>query len=186
IIVEESAILTGRKEVEYIYAEADGVFVRGTEKNKSHEVSHAIVYEGWDKSGERVSLRNQKVLMTTKSTPEYWKEVQALTANHYSLEKTQVVTNSDGGAGYTAEKFQEAFSQSEYPVLNQLDPYHVFQGLNQALGAKQSDYNSELRKASENHEFEHVNLWPDTSESTLEDSKIIEKVGKFRMYILNN
>src|SRR5699024_9147427 len=161
IDLEESATLPEGKEVEYLYAEADGVFVRGTEKNKSHEVSHAIVYEGWDKSGERVSLRNQKVLMTTKSTPEFWKEVQALTANHYSLEKTQVVTNSDGGAGYTAEKFQEAFSQSEYPVLNQLDPYHVFQGLNRALGAKQSDYKSELRKALENHDLEHFNLWLD-------------------------
>jgi len=186
IDLEESATLPEGKEVEYLYAEADGVFVRGTEKNKSHEVSHAIVYEGWDKSGERVSLRNQKVLMTTKSTPEFWKEVQALTANHYSLEKTQVVTNSDGGAGYTAEKFQEAFSQSEYPVLNQLDPYHVFQGLNRALGAKQSDYKSELRKALENHDLEHFNLWLDTYESTLEDSKKIEKVSKFRMYILNN
>lgn len=77
--------------------------------------------------------------MTTKRTSEFWKEVQALTANHYALEKTRVVTNSDGGAGYTAEKFQEAFSQSIYPVLNQLDSYHVFQGLNRALGAQNSD-----------------------------------------------
>lgn len=186
IDLEESAELPEGKEVEFLYAEADGVFVRGTEKKKSHEVSHAIVYEGWDKSGKRVSLRNQKVLMTTKSTSEFWKEVQVLTANHYSLEKTQVVTNSDGGAGYTAEKFQEAFSQSEYPVLNQLDPYHVFQGLNRALGAKQSDYKTELRKALENHDLEHFNLWLDTYESTLEDSKKIEKVGEFRTYILNN
>lgn len=73
--------------------------------------------------------------MTTQPTEGFWKEVQALTAQHYSLEKTHVVTNSDGGAGYTAEKFQEAFSQSEYPVLNQLDAYHVYQGLNRALGA---------------------------------------------------
>lgn len=186
IDLEDSAVLPEGKEVEFLYAEADGVFVRGTEKKKSHEVSHAIIYEDWDKNGKRVSLRNQKVLMTTKSTSEFWKEVQALTANHYSLEKTRVVTNSDGGAGYTAEKFQEAFSQSMYPVLNQLDPYHVFQGLNRALGAKQSDYKTELRKALENHDLDHFNLWLDTYESTLEDSKKIEKVGVFRTYILNN
>ncbi|GGE57254.1 hypothetical protein GCM10011391_40180 [Pullulanibacillus camelliae] len=186
IDLEDSAELPEGEKVEFLYAEADGVFVRGTEKKKSHEVSHAIIYEGWDKSGKRVSLRNQKVLMTTKPTSEFWKEVQALTANHYSLEKTRVVTNSDGGAGYTAEKFQEAFSQSEYPVLNQLDPYHVFQGLNRALGAKQSDYKTELRKALENHDLEHFNLWLDTYESTLEDSKKTEKVKVFRTYILNN
>ncbi|GGN61039.1 hypothetical protein GCM10007971_25700 [Oceanobacillus indicireducens] len=28
--------------------------------------------------GTRVSLRNQKVIMTTKPTSEFWKEVQAL------------------------------------------------------------------------------------------------------------
>ncbi|MEI3600297.1 MULTISPECIES: ISLre2 family transposase, partial [unclassified Oceanobacillus] len=153
IDLEESAELPEGKEVDFLYAEADGVFIRGTEKKKSHEVSHAIVYEGWDKSGERVSLRNQKVIMTTKPTSEFWKELQALTANHYSLEKTQIVTNSDGGAGYTAEKFQEAFSQSAYPVLNQLDAYHVFQGLNRALGAGKSDYKTELRKALEDHDL---------------------------------
>lgn len=158
IELEESAKLPEGKTLDFLYAEADGVFVRGTEKKKSHEVSHAILYEGWDKNGKRVSLRNPIRLMTTQPTVDFWKEVQALTAHHYSLEKTQVVTNSDGGAGYTAEKFQEAFSQSEYPVLNQLDAYHVFQGLNRALGAAKSEYKDELRKALIDHNLEHFNL----------------------------
>src|SRR5699024_10809099 len=130
--------------------------------------------------------RDQKVIMTTKPTSEFWKEVQAFNANHYSLENTHVVTNSDGVAGYTAEKFQEAFYQSKYPVLNQLDNYYVVQGPNRALGARESEYKSELRKALENHDLERFNLWLDTYESTLDDSKKIEKVGEFRTYILNN
>lgn len=186
IELEESAKLPEGKTLDFLYAEADGVFVRGTEKKKSHEVSHAILYEGWDKNGKRVSLRNPIRLMTTQPTVDFWKEVQALTAHHYSLEKTQVVTNSDGGAGYTAEKFQEAFSQSEYPVLNQLDAYHVFQGLNRALGAAKSEYKDEIRKALIDHNLEHFNLWLDTYESTLDNTKRIEKVSEFRSYILNN
>ncbi|MBU5267836.1 hypothetical protein [Virgibacillus proomii] len=51
------------------------------------------------------------MMMTTQPTARFWKEVQAFAANHYSLENTQVITNSDGGQGYTAEKFQGAFSQ---------------------------------------------------------------------------
>lgn len=184
--LEEAAELPKGEEVDYLYAEADGVFVRGTEKKKSHEVRHAIIYEGWDKNGKRVSLHNPRVIMTTQPTVDFWKEVQAFTANQYSLEKTQVVTNSDGGPGYTAEKFQETFSQSNYPVLNQLDAYHVFQGLNRALGAKQSKYKDGLRKALKDHNLDHFNLWLDTYESTLDDSKKIEKVGTFRSYILNN
>lgn len=184
--LEESAELPEGKEVDFLYAEADGVFVRGTEKKKSHEVSHAIIYEGWDKSGKRVSLRNPIRLMTTQPIGEFWKEFQALAAHHYSLEKTQVVTNSDGGAGYTAEKFQEAFSQSEYAVLNQLDAYHVFQGLNQAIGASESKYKDEIRKALKKRDLDHFNLWIDTYESTLDEAKKIEKVGEFRSYILKN
>lgn len=184
--LEEAATLPEGKKVDFLYAEADGVFVRGTEKRKSHEVRHAILYEGWNKNGKRVSLHKPQVIMTTQPTAEFWKEVQALTANEYSLEKTQVVTNSDGGAGYTAEKFKEAFSQSARPVLNQLDSYHVFQGLNRTLGAKQSEYKDGIRKALQEHDLENFTLWLDTYESTLEESKRIEKVREFRTYIKRN
>jgi len=184
--LEESAELPEGKEVGFLYAEADGVFVRGTEKKKSHEVHHAVIYEGWDKNGKRVSLRNPRVIMTTESTPEFWKGVQALTANKYSLENTQIVTNSDGGLGYTAEKFQEAFSQSRYPVVNQLDSYHVSKALNKALGGKQSEYKDGVKKALKDHNFDNFTLWLDTYESTQDDTKQIEKIKEFRTYIANN
>lgn len=184
--LEESAELPEGEELDYLYVEADGVFVRGTKKKKSHEVRHAIVYEGWAKNGQRVALKNAKVIMTTQANQGFWDEVQASVIQGYSLEKTQVVTNSDGGAGYTAEKFQEAFSQSTYPVLNQLDAYHVYQALNRALGASQSQYKAELRKAIERHDLEAFKLWLDTYESSLENNKKIKKVKEFRTYILNN
>ncbi|WP_170114331.1 hypothetical protein [Streptohalobacillus salinus] len=42
-----------------------------------------------------------------------------------SANRAQIVTNSDGGAGYGSERFQETFAQSVYPVLAQLDRYHI-------------------------------------------------------------
>ncbi len=108
--LEEAAELPEGKKVDYFYAEADGVFVRGTEKKKSLEVRHAILYEGWNKNGKRVSLKEPKAIMTTKKTAGFWAEVQAFTANHYALQQAQVITNSDGGHGYTADRFQESFS----------------------------------------------------------------------------
>src|SRR5699024_2045037 len=66
--LEESAELPkGKREVDFLYTEADGVYVRDLKKKKHIEVSHAIMYEGWDKNGERVSLKNPKVIMTTQS-----------------------------------------------------------------------------------------------------------------------
>ncbi|MGM8216724.1 UPF0236 family transposase-like protein, partial [Bacillaceae bacterium W0354] len=112
--------------------------------------------------------------------------VQAFTAHHYSLENTQVVTNSDGGHGYTPERFQEAFSQSKHKVLSQLDAYHIAQALNRAFGHKKSDYKHEVRKAIHEHNWNHFVLWMDTYESTLEDDKKIENLQEFRSYIQNN
>src|SRR5690625_5537057 len=89
-------------------------------KKKHHEVSHAIVYDGWEKNGKRVSLTNRNVIMTTKSIDAFWSEVQAFTANKYSLEYTQIVSNSDGGVGYSYERFKDAFSQSNLPLIHQL------------------------------------------------------------------
>ena len=188
IVVEldEAASLPKGKRVDYLYAKADGVFVRGTEKKKSLEVRHAVVHEGWEKNGKRVSLREPKVIMTTQPTEDFWKEVQAFTAHRYSLEKTQVITNSDGGQGYTAEKFQEAFSQSQYSVLNQLDPYHIAQALNRALGGGKREYKDAIRKALKEHNLDDFTLWLDTYESTLEEEKPLEKVKAFRSYIQNN
>lgn len=184
--LDEADFLPEGKKVDFLYAEADGVFVRGTKKKKSLEVHHAVVHEGWDKSGKRVSLRKPKVIMTTQPTAEFWKEVQAFTAHKYSLEDTQVVSNSDGGAGYTAERFQEAFSQSKYPVLNQLDPYHVSQALNRAFGGGKNPFKEGVKKALKEHNQADFKLWVDTFESTLEDHKNVEKIESFRKYMTHN
>ncbi|TCS77457.1 ISLre2 family transposase, partial [Tepidibacillus fermentans] len=184
--LEEAASLPDGKKVNYLYVEADGVFVRGTEKKKSLEVRHAILHEGWDKNGKRVALRQPKVIMTTQPTMDFWKEIQAFAAHQYSLEHTQVVSNSDGGHGYTADKFQEAFSQSRYPVLNQLDSYHIVQALNRAFGIEKNEYKDAIHKALKEHNLEAFTKWLDTYESTLDENKQVEKVKVFRSYIQNN
>src|SRR5690625_303367 len=176
----------GNKEVNYLYTEADGVFVRSLKKKKHIEVSHAIMYEGWDKNGKRVSLRNPTVLMTTKVTDDFWNEVQALAVHEYSLENTQVVSNSDGGSSYSDEKFRQAFSQSSFSLLHQLDAYHIEQDINRTFGYKKNKWKEKIRKALKEHNLDDFKLILDTYESKLEDEKKIEKVGKFRTYILNH
>src|SRR5699024_3773088 len=139
-----SYILQEGEKLDFLYAEADGVFVRVTKKRKHHEVYHGITYEGWSKNGKRVSLINPQVMLTPQGDNEFWKEVQASSTSKYSLEGTQVVTNSDGGSGYAADRFQEAFSQSTYPVLNQLDDYHIKQSTNRAFGWKMNEFKGKI------------------------------------------
>ncbi|MGY4691765.1 UPF0236 family transposase-like protein [Salibacterium sp. K-3] len=89
--LDEAAALPDGREVSQLYAEADGVFVRGTKKRQGIEVCHAVTHEGWETNGRRVSLQHPRVLMTTQPAAVYWKEVQAVTAHRYSLEHTWVV-----------------------------------------------------------------------------------------------
>ncbi|WP_460578353.1 ISLre2 family transposase, partial [Gracilibacillus alcaliphilus] len=174
------------KKVDYFYAEADGVFIRGCQKKQHMEVRHAILYEGWEKRGNRVSLKEPTVILTTQPTDVFWEEVQTMAASRYSLEQTQVVTNSDGGNGYTAERFQTAFSQSQHQVLNQLDAYHVAQSVNRTFPSEEKGNKKAVRKAIKTRDLEAFKLQVDTYESTLEDDKQIEKVQRFRQYILHN
>ena len=184
--LEDSAVLPEGRQVDYFYAEADGVYVRGTEKGKKVEIHHAITYEGWERNGKRVSLKTPKTILTTGSISKFWEEVQTLTANNYSLENTRIITNSDGGAGYTAEKFQTAFAQSKYPVINQLDAYHITQSLNRTFGMQDKQFKPEVRKAIQAKDLEAFDLWVTTFESTLKEDKEIEKLKEFRSYITNN
>ena len=184
--MEEAAYLPEGKKVDFFYAEADGVYVRSTEKNKNIEIHHAITYEGWEKNGKRVSLKAPRMILTTNSVSKFWDEVQTLTANEYSLENTRIITNSDGGNGYIAEKFQTAFSQSKYTVINQLDAYHITQGLNRTLGMRDKIFKPKIREAIQLKDLEKFELWLTTYESTLDQDKDIEKVRQFRTYITKN
>ena len=44
------------------------------------------------------------------------------------------------------EKFQIAFSQSKYPVLNQLDAYHITQDLNCTFGMNEKVFKPKVRQ----------------------------------------
>src|SRR5690625_1197031 len=184
--LEESACLPEGKKTDFLYTEADGVFVRSLEKKKHIEVSHGILYEGWNLNGKRVSLENQTVIMTTQPIDQFWAEIQTVAAHRYSLENTQIVSNSDGGAGYAAERFQSAFSQSRFPILHQLDAYHVAQDINRKFGYKKSELKDKIRKAIEGYNWDDFHLILDTFESTLEEEKAIEKGREFQTYIVRH
>src|SRR5690625_3630646 len=153
-----------REKIDFLYTEADGVFVRDLKRKKHIEVSHAIMYEGWDKNGKRVLLRKPKVIMTTKSIDDFWQEVQTKAAHEYSLKKTQVVSNSDGESSYSAERFQEAFAQSGFSLVHQLDEYHIQQAINRTFGYKKSEWKDKIRIAVKEANLDNFTLILDTYE----------------------
>lgn len=187
-MIEELEVADGLpegKKVDFLFAEADGVYVKSTKRKKGIEVSQAIVYEGWHTSGRRVSLKHPMVIMSTEGIDKFWREIQALTTHKYTLSHTRIITNSDGGIGYGSGRFQETFSQSAYPVLTQLDRYHIAQAIVRTFGAKRSPMKDGIRKAIERKDLDAFRLWVDTFESTVEDDRGIQKIHDFRRYIEN-
>src|SRR5699024_5541095 len=69
-----AATLPEGKKVDFLYADADGVFVSGTKKRKHHHVYHVITYEGWSENRKRVSLINPKVMLTKQVVNEFLTE----------------------------------------------------------------------------------------------------------------
>ncbi|WKB35425.1 UPF0236 family protein [Terrilactibacillus sp. S3-3] len=100
--------------------EADGTYVRGLQKKTHMEVEHFIMYEGWEQNGKRRRLVNSYAVMTTTNVNDFWDQAIAVAESRYDLTHTQVVANSDGGAGYGEERFKEAFSGSRKPIFVQL------------------------------------------------------------------
>ena len=98
---------------------------------------------------------------------------------------TQIVTNSDGGV-YTLQKFKEAFSQTDQPILHQLDEYHIQQALGRTFGWKSDKLKGKVKKAIEMKGLKTFELAMDTYESEMEDEKQLEKLNHFRTYILNH
>lgn len=183
--LEYAAELPEGKEVPFLMAEADGVLVRGVNKRSQVEVRHCIVYEGWEHNGKRVSLKNPYTIMSTLALNDFWDSVQAQIAHRYTLTHTKVITNSDGGAGYTAERFQTAFSQSTNPVLNQLDAFHVTKAITAALRPF-PEWKEKVHTAVKEKDVNTFRLCLDTIESQLEEQKAIDRISALRSYLLNN
>src|SRR5690625_25959 len=176
----------GQKKVDYLYTEADGVYVRDLKKKKHIEVSDGIMYEGWHKNGDRISLKQPKLILTTKPIDQFWREIQALSACEYNLKQTQIVSNSDGDSKYSYERFKEAYSQSERPLIHQLDAYHIQQSINRTFGYRKSKWKRKVRRALKDHDKDQLTVILDTYESQLEDEAHIEKLNEFKGYIFNH
>lgn len=183
--LDEAAELPKGKEIPFLMAEADGVFVRGLKKRKHVEVRHCILYEGWNENGKRVSLEAPYTIMSSQSSQNIWQNVQAQAAHRYTLTNIRIITNSDGGACYKPEHFQEAFAQSSYSILNQLDSFHVSQAITRTLRGL-NDWKEKVRKAVKDKDKDRLILYLDTIESQLTEEKEIKRLQDVRSYLLNN
>src|SRR5690625_2232608 len=77
-------------------------------------------------------------------------------------------------------------SQSERPLIHQLDAYHIQQSINRTFGYRKSKWKRKVRQALKDHDKDQLTVILDTYESQLEDEAHIEKLNEFKGYIFNH
>lgn len=174
-----------------IYVEGDGVMVKSSEKdleNRRIDLSHFVVHTGSQKVGNnRFELQNKKEFVSLNNR-QARDQVLDYLYHHFEMTKdTLLITNSDGGHGYTPYVFKEmakALKVSRHEHF--WDEYH----LNQKLKTFFKPYPAELLdkafQAIHEHNKSFLRTVLDTTEGLIETADEWEQFDNFKRKLLQN
>ncbi|SJZ45814.1 Uncharacterised protein family (UPF0236) [Pilibacter termitis] len=183
---------SGKKEVEKIYVEGDGVQVNTPNtETKRTDLSHFVVHEGVEKEyGERKKLVEKHEILEAKNKTAREKVLDYL-YNHYQItENTLMITNSDMGKGYMFETFSEMAKAFGCRHEHFWDEFHLVERIKQEFAIFPIEIREPLiesiMKAIEKHSKKECQLFLDTLESLIGDETKQENFAKFSRKLLNN
>lgn len=123
----------GTRVTERLFVEADGVYVRLQQAERSHlEIKSAIAYTGWERLGgelERYRLKDKRVYVHGVSNLAFWEGAGLAWSHHWDCSRVeQVVVGGDGAAWIDAGSEWIAHS------IRQLDGFHLARATGRACG----------------------------------------------------
>jgi hypothetical protein len=125
----------GRRPVERLYMEADGVYVRLQRQPHTHlELLSAIAYEGWERmrgKREAYRLREKQVYCHVGDQASFWEGVSLAWAHKWELGSAKEVILGGDGAGWIRAGV-ETFAHATW----QLDGFHLARACRQAFGSQ--------------------------------------------------
>mgnify|MGYP003294525664 FL=1 len=168
---------------EILYVEGDGVWVKQSHpetETKSVELSHFVVHTG-SKRGKRNVLKNKMEVVST----QYYKakdKLIDLIYNHFEITpKTLIITNSDGGHGYSPHIFQDLASAFKPKAhFHFWDAFHVHQALKINLTPLSAELTEEAFKAIKKRDKSRLKTVLDTAESLIDSDNKFETFGRFK------
>jgi hypothetical protein len=125
----------GERDVERLYMEADGVYVRLQRQSKKHlELRSAIAYEGWKRlAGDRgdYQLCQKQVYCHAGKQFDFWEGVSIAWAHKWDLSRLKEVIHGGDGARWVRA------GPEEFPgAIWQLDSFHLSRSCGRAMGAE--------------------------------------------------
>ncbi|MGM9883635.1 ISLre2 family transposase [Streptococcus hyointestinalis] len=180
-----------KKHVNVIYIEGDGVMVkaRGEElDNHNVDLSHFVIHTGSQKVGSnRFELQDKKefVSLDNRLTRE---QVLDYLYNHFEIDdNTILITNSDGGHGYTPYIFKEIAKALQVKRHEHFwDEYHVNKRLKDFFKPYSEELLEKAFQAIKQHDKGKLRTVFDTTESLLLTEEEEESFKQFKQKLLNN
>lgn len=168
----EEELQAEKKKVNIIYIEGDGVMVKARKQgddNRRFDLSHFIVHTGSQKvSQQRSKLIDKKEFISMNNRLARSQVIDYLYNTFEITEETILITNSDGGHGYTPYVFKEIAKALHIKRHEHFwDPYHVNQLIKSYFKPYSEQLIEEALQAIYQHSKSQLQSVFDTTESIL-------------------
>ena len=174
---------------EVLYIEGDGVWVKSSQEQEgscSKELSHFVVHTGCQENNRR-TLKD-KLEVISINYKEAKDKILDLIHNHFDItSETVIVTNSDGGGGYTPKAFKElaaAFSPKKH--IHFWDAFHVNQLIKRIFNPFPPELKSLTFEGVKKQDKETVSLALDTAEALIDNEEKLEPFQRLKRQLLRN
>ncbi|MDB6183578.1 ISLre2 family transposase [Streptococcus vestibularis] len=180
-----------KKEAAMIYIEGDGVMIKARDKdlpNRHVDLSHFIVHTGCKEATKNRFVLQEKKEFVGLSNHQVRDQVLDYLYNTFELtEETILLTNSDGGHGYTPYIFKEiakALGVARHEHF--WDAYHVNKKLKDYFNRYAPEMLDPAFEALEKHSKKGLITVLDTTESLLSAEEELEQFESFKRPLLQN
>lgn len=181
---------------EVIFVEGDGLWLNKQErrqkdkedKKRGMEFSHFVVHTGSKKVGkDRYELQNKKEI-SSRNNHKARERLLDYIYNHYEItEDTVLITNSDGGKGYSPYVFKELAKALKIKRHEHFwDEYHVLKDIGAMTRRFSPEFRSEIINALKEHKKSRLKTLLDTMASFIDDSQYLEKFLVYQKKFLKN
>lgn len=183
-----SCITKGGREVDVLFEEADGTYInlQGMDRKKTTtgkaEIKLAIAYEGWKKTGKnRFELHNKTVVSGIEDSKTFFRKKEARIASIYNMDEIKHrILNSDGAA------WLKTFIGDDDTVCYQLDPFHKYQAIIQAVPKYLKKHKVNIMKLFHENKIDEALEYIDTLANSMPDENQEKKLRELYAYLKNN
>lgn len=180
-----------KEAVDVIYVEGDGVMIKAKDQestNHRFDLTHFVIHTGRRQIGkDRFELLNKKEFIDLDHHLVR-EQVLDYLYNTYDITKdTLLITNSDGGHGYTPYVFKELAKALNIKRHEHFwDTYHLKQKVETFFKPYPEELLIKAQEAILTHDKQAFRLVLDSTESLLETEKELETFQHFKRKLLNN